>query len=224
MVDEQRLRQVLTNLLENAIKFTENGTVKLSVINLDQLQLNPAKAKTQKVTLCFQVSDTGIGIEPHKLDQIFLPFEQLDPSVTALMGTGLGLAISHRIVKAMGGTIDVTSQIGQGSTFAFQLTLPTVADDTSTVSVSKIDQYLPMPQNVFSETWYLPDIDSLKEMLLLTQQGLLFELEAETIQLKQAYPESSEFLAVITRLIKRFQFESIESLLQQALNMRNQRG
>jgi len=114
--DDHRLRQVLVNLVGNAIKFTEQGEVVVSVI--------PEEAGPERVVLLIAVADTGIGIPPEKLRAIFEPFEQADGSTTRRFGgTGLGLAISARLVEMMGGRIWVDSQPGLGSTFWFALEL-----------------------------------------------------------------------------------------------------
>jgi signal transduction histidine kinase/CheY-like chemotaxis protein len=112
--DAQRLKQVLFNLVGNAIKFTESGGVTL------RLRPEPAQALAARVR--FEVSDTGIGISAAQLAHLFQPFHQVDGSRSRRRGgTGLGLAISQRIVEAMGGHIDVTSQPNVGSRFAFTL-------------------------------------------------------------------------------------------------------
>jgi signal transduction histidine kinase len=109
--DPTRLRQVLINLLGNAVKFTDSGEVVLSVKN--RPSGNPGEIE-------FQISDTGIGIPSDKLETIFQSFAQADPSTTRKYGgTGLGLQISKRIVEAMGGNLSVTSRVGEGSTFCF---------------------------------------------------------------------------------------------------------
>lgn len=114
--DEKRLRQVLINLLGNAIKFTDHGSVTLRV---DVLGIYPDHA-----TLHFQVIDTGIGIAEGDLEKLFQAFEQVGDRQRHAEGTGLGLAISQRIVQLMGGQIQVTSCIGRGSEFFFTVDLP----------------------------------------------------------------------------------------------------
>ena len=112
--DQGRLRQVLMNLLGNAIKFTEKGfiTLKLGVVS----------EGARKVLLQFSVSDTGIGIPPEKIEHIFRPFEQVDSSTSRRYGgTGLGLTIVSRLVELMEGQIWVESQLGVGSVFSFRI-------------------------------------------------------------------------------------------------------
>lgn len=110
--DPNRLRQVITNLVGNAIKFTEQGEVDVSVSL--QSQTN------SEIELRFEVRDTGIGIPPDKLQSVFQAFEQADSSTTRIYGgTGLGLAISANIIRMMGGRIWVESELGKGSRFYF---------------------------------------------------------------------------------------------------------
>jgi PAS domain S-box-containing protein len=110
--DPTRLRQVLVNLVGNAVKFTESGEVLVEV--------TADERHNDQVALHIAVSDTGVGIPADKLDSIFDAFEQADKSVTRRFGgTGLGLAIASRIAERMGGNIRVESEVGRGSTFHF---------------------------------------------------------------------------------------------------------
>jgi PAS domain S-box-containing protein len=122
--DVGRLRQVLLNLVGNAIKFTEQGEVVVQVKGLEgperQKDLGPSCPFVSFVDLHFAITDTGIGIAPDKQERIFRAFEQEDTSTTRKYGgTGLGLTIASRLVGLMGGQITVASKPGQGSTFAF---------------------------------------------------------------------------------------------------------
>ena len=110
--DPDRLKQILNNLVGNAIKFTEAGHVKLGVTK--------AEASEQSIVLEFCVADTGIGISNEKMGLLFKRFSQVDGSVTRrYSGTGLGLAISRQLAELMGGDISVQSEVGKGSTFRF---------------------------------------------------------------------------------------------------------
>jgi CheY-like chemotaxis protein len=124
--DDQRLRQVILNLVGNAIKFTDKGEVCLEVTGrvLPPLE-EPGHEKRDMWELSFAVRDTGMGIPHEKMGLLFKIFSQVDASATrAKGGTGLGLAISERLVQLMGGSISVTSEVGRGSTFLFTIRAP----------------------------------------------------------------------------------------------------
>jgi signal transduction histidine kinase/DNA-binding NarL/FixJ family response regulator len=116
LADEKRLRQVLLNLLGNAVKFTDRGTVTLMTSVLvkgpDSVRLN------------FSVRDTGVGMSAEQLPAIFRPFEQVGATERRSGGTGLGLSISRQLVEMMGGQVQVESEIGKGSLFWFDIDLP----------------------------------------------------------------------------------------------------
>ncbi|MGQ9881428.1 MAG: ATP-binding protein [Armatimonadota bacterium] len=117
LADPMRLRQVMANLVNNAIKFTEQGEVVVRTFC--------AGKDTDKVVVRLEVQDTGIGIPPEQLDAIFAPFAQADGSTTRRYGgTGLGLAICKKLTALMGGRIGVHSEVGKGSTFWVELPLP----------------------------------------------------------------------------------------------------
>ncbi|AOX01978.1 hypothetical protein BJP34_23375 [Moorena producens PAL-8-15-08-1] len=153
--DEKRLRQVLLNLLGNAVKFTDSGEVKLkvNVISLDQQKKTtvqttlldavahggnpqdrtgsrswgePPRPRYLAASLRFQVIDTGVGMTEEQLQKIFQPFEQVGDTQRRAAGTGLGLTITKQLVELMGAKLQVTSKFGYGSTFWFDVTFPVV--------------------------------------------------------------------------------------------------
>ncbi|HEY9005043.1 MAG TPA: two-component regulator propeller domain-containing protein [Ohtaekwangia sp.] len=130
--DSHRLRQTLLNLVGNAMKFTHQGEVFVSV--------NLQRAHNDTLTLSFQVKDTGIGIPADKLSRLFKAFTQVDSSTTRKYGgTGLGLVISQRLVELMGGAIDVESESGIGTTFTFTITCTASSELTKVQHVVTID-------------------------------------------------------------------------------------
>lgn len=137
--DPLRLSQVLMNLLSNGIKFTERGSVELTIASesptadgksadSDSAGGDSASGLAKTARIRFSVTDTGIGIKPESLPTLFEPFAQEDQSTTRLYGgTGLGLSISRHLIELMGATLTVSSTVDQGSNFSFVLTMP-VAD------------------------------------------------------------------------------------------------
>ena len=122
-IDSVRLKQILVNLLGNAVKFTEKGEIELKINTLSE-------ADQDYVTLRFEVRDTGIGIKPDMQERIFEAFSQEDPSTTKKYGgTGLGLTISNKILGLMGSQLELTSKPGEGSCFFFDVRLKTEPGD-----------------------------------------------------------------------------------------------
>jgi CheY-like chemotaxis protein len=137
--DTGRLRQVLVNLLTNAIKFTDSGEVEVTV----DASIAGTGGPWPERTLTFTVRDTGIGIAPEHHDKLFRPFSQVDDSITRRHGgTGLGLAICKNLVHMMGGGISLASEPGKGSTFVFtiwartEFAAPTIAPQLSGVPIA----------------------------------------------------------------------------------------
>ena len=139
--DETRLLQILSNLTSNSIKFTEEGHVKV--------QISLVKHEGQKLTLKFQIFDTGVGITQENIKRLFTNFNQLDNSITKQhAGTGLGLSISRALCVLMGGTIGVNSQVGEGSEFWF-----TIETESSDQKVIKEER----PELIISENHFGAD-------------------------------------------------------------------
>lgn len=138
--DELRIVQVLNNLLSNARKFTSMGKITLEVIKTSQMK--------GSIELFFLVSDTGIGLEPHEKDKLFQSFSQVDASISRRYGgTGLGLSICRQLVELMGGSINVESVKGKGTTFSFSVW---VEQDAETAVESGSDA-LPNPVDLFMD-------------------------------------------------------------------------
>ena len=155
--DDMRLQQVLINLCGNAIKFTSSGQVvfRLRVLEIDGVD----------VVLDMAVSDTGIGIAPENQARIFSGFSQAEASTTRRFGgTGLGLAISQRLVAMMGGELQLTSVLGEGSTFHFRLRLP-MADETAAPTALTAPGASATPAPAPLHALIVDDNDSAREVL-----------------------------------------------------------
>jgi CheY-like chemotaxis protein len=136
MGDSLRLRQVLINLVGNALKFTEQGGIEVEVMELGTTE--------GRICLKFSVKDTGNGLSPGQVSALFAPFSQAEASTSRRFGgTGLGLAISKRLVELMNGEIWVESNLGFGSEFQFTVELPVAQDQSVPLDLKP----LPMPQD-----------------------------------------------------------------------------
>ncbi|OEH84944.1 hypothetical protein BHU72_07060 [Desulfuribacillus stibiiarsenatis] len=125
--DPLRLQQILMNFISNAIKFTDQGEVEISCVMIRE----EADTQQQSVLLRFSVRDTGIGIPANKIDRLFKSFSQVDSSLARQYeGTGLGLAISKHLCELMGGTVGLTSEVGVGSTFYFEVPFTVVEQES----------------------------------------------------------------------------------------------
>lgn len=185
LVDDQRLRQVLFNLLGNALKFTSNGTVRLDIRRLS------ATPGGDAATLRFSVQDSGPGIRAEDQARVFEPFEQAGDARSRAQGTGLGLAISRQLVRLMGGELQLRSQEGQGSCFWFDLPLPTTITPAAARSCASITGYEGPRQLVL----IADDVATNRHVLVELLRPLGFDtLEAcdgaEAVQLhKQHHPD-----------------------------------
>jgi signal transduction histidine kinase/DNA-binding response OmpR family regulator len=136
--DVTRLRQVLVNLVNNAVKFTPSGSISIEVrrgagSHAPPASLPPSPESVERLALEFRVTDTGIGIPADRIDRLFKAFSQVDSSTTRRFGgTGLGLAISQRLCELMGGTIRVESSVGHGSAFVFTVQVSAAGGEVET--------------------------------------------------------------------------------------------
>ena len=153
--DPTRLRQILVNLAANAMKFTARGHV---MVSIDVRRIDAQS------WLRFEVIDTGIGIPPERADRLFRPFTQVDASTTRQFGgTGLGLAICRRLVTRMGGRIDFTSKVNEGSTFFFEV--PLVVGDSDAVMSAIVQRPALTGHSVKVLHPYRPSSDHISSML-----------------------------------------------------------
>jgi len=184
LVDDQRLRQVLINLLGNALKFTQAGEVSLDIEPV------PGTLAGEQVTLRFSVRDSGPGVREADRDRIFEPFEQAGDSHSRAQGTGLGLAISRQLVRLMGGDIHLDSREGAGSCFWFDLALPVVHAEAITAAQARHIIGYDGPRKL---VLVVDDVTTNRQLLLEMLRPLGFDtLEAadgqEAVQLAQRCP------------------------------------
>jgi signal transduction histidine kinase len=172
--DPLRLRQVLSNLLSNAVKFSPGGRVTLGVSRLAGISQGP-------VTLRFEVKDTGIGIAQDKLAHIFDPFTQADESTTRRFGgTGLGLAISRSLVELLGGRIEVSSALGQGS--CFSVILPVTLAKSKTQAAPALATTLASPPRFSGKRVLVVEDNVINQRLMqaiLARMDLAFDLASD---------------------------------------------
>lgn len=167
--DAKRLRQVLLNLLSNATKFTESGSIHLSVDG----RLEEAAGQA---SLAIRVKDTGVGISDDQLTKIFQPFEQLSYARRNQEGTGLGLTISRNIVQLMGGDLTVSSELGEGSCFEFEICLP-IADAPGDEGVKSLAQKVTGYDGPRLRILIVDDVAPNRQLLIDILGPLGFELE-----------------------------------------------
>ena len=135
--DELKLRQTLMNLISNAIKFTQKGHVSLEVNLKDGPSQTSPDASSNSLGIEFIIADTGPGIKPEELSVLFQPFSQTETGRAVKQGTGLGLAISRKFIQMMGGDIQVSSTLGKGTVFTFDIQAEPVQLKTNPVSISQ---------------------------------------------------------------------------------------
>ncbi|MEP1230754.1 MAG: ATP-binding protein, partial [Litorimonas sp.] len=204
--DLGRLRQVITNILGNAIKFTNKGHVLIDI---------SGQVKDNNAELRFRIEDTGIGIPPDKITTIFDKFQQADGSTTRNYGgTGLGLAIAKKIVELMGGDLTVTSKVDVGSCFSFDISLPVhtaiqmkpnihAKIDTANILIvddSKINRQI-LQEQIAHWKWKSIAADSAKQGLSILQKALQKNIKIDLILLDYQMPkhDGEDFLKVLRK-------------------------
>jgi len=198
LADEQRLRQVLLNLLTNAVKFTDRGAVRLKL------------SLAGRGSLRFAVQDSGVGIEPGQLETIFQPFEQVGEAQRRFGGTGLGLAISRQLVRLMGSEIQVESQPGVGSLFWFELALDEAALRAAAVPAAPAAAELPLPLAA-------PPQAELEELLQLVRIGNMRAIVGHADKLQAMDARYGPLAEQLRRLALGYQSKALRSLVEQML-------
>ncbi|BBC27174.1 ATP-binding protein [Pseudanabaena sp. ABRG5-3] len=200
--DAKRLRQVLFNLMGNAIKFTKNGMVSLVAQSYSSNKIR------------FDIIDNGVGIASENLSKIFESFEQVGTPVDTQSGTGLGLSISKKLVAIMGGELNVSSTLGKGSNFWLEIDLPTYVSATP-INLELEDAYHDaVPSAIASHPSSsakvaIPDHQIMLELIKLAEIGDLESLQTRINHLEQSDANLQAFVKEIMKLIKGLQLRKI---------------
>lgn len=204
--DELRLRQVLLNLLANAIKFTDSGEVSLRVSM-------PAPSR-----MCFEVRDSGIGIAESQWEAIFQPFEQLGDASRIAQGTGLGLAISRKLVQLMGGDIKVESQPGAGSLFYFEIEMETVRSGAVKLNADALPKQAATSVSPVAPHIVAPPQQELDILHGLAMRGNMRDIMQHATRLAELDESYVPFSNYVCQLCKGFQTKALMSLIAQYRN------
>ncbi len=215
--DEKRLRQVLINLLGNAIKFTDKGTVTLKVSEIATLK-RVEDLELPRIRLRFDVIDTGIGINPEQLQKIFRAFEQVGDRNRQAEGTGLGLAISRQLLRLMDSRLYVTSELNRGSTFWFELSLLLVSQSKakSKSETTFSTQLLPTAK-ISSSQLIAPPPEEIEILYELARLGSMKKICERARYLEQLDPKYLPLAEKLQELAQGYQEKAIVNLIEQYL-------
>ena len=214
--DERRLRQILLNLLDNAVKFTDKGSVTLEVKS-EKLIVKNKEHKGEYIdspqvnlhysfySLQFLIQDTGIGIPPEEHEMIFEPFEQVGKQKLETKGTGLGLTISNNFVELMGGKLYISSEFNVGTQFWFAITL-------KTLTFSPTNDNVKFTKNI-QQPIVLPPLIELEKLYELTLMGDIDELEQQTAILSKDM-KLKPFVNKIRIFIEKYQVGKLKKWLE----------
>jgi two-component system, sensor histidine kinase and response regulator len=208
--DGKRLRQILLNLLGNAVKFTDRGQVDLHVEAL-------SRTATQ-ARLSFEVRDTGVGIAPDALETIFRPFEQAGDVQRRSGGTGLGLSISCELLGLMGGAIRVESQLGAGSRFGFELSVPLV--EAVAAAAGEVSWVQAPRAPAGAGTVVAPPQTEIEILYQLAMVGNMRSIKQRADHLAALDPHYRPFAEKLTDLARGYQSKAILRLAEQYLDRR----
>ena len=201
--DRRHLRQILINLLGNAIKFTEQGSIRLEA----------TKPDSNSKDVCISISDTGVGIPEENYEAIFEPFKQVGGGIQASEGTGLGLAISRRLARLMGGDLTVQSSVGKGSTFSLTIPLP-AASASEVVKQGPVDLAEPSDKEVVEPSTaklIFPPEEMLEKLRAQVSSGYVQGIRDLLQELDS--PEHEGFVDRIQAYLAEFDIEGIETFI-----------
>jgi PAS domain S-box-containing protein len=218
--DEQHLRQILLNLLNNAVKFTEHGSVTVSIeycrLTIENCEPVVNREQSSIVTLQFSITDTGIGISAEQLQNILLPFEQIDGRYHAVDGAGLGLTICHHLLKLMGSTLQIESEPGRGSRFWFALDVPAEWTGTGRVPQSEKETSPRMePEEEHSKDQPEPlPLETIHTLLALAERGNPKKLLAELKSLEAHKASHHTVFEQLREYAQKYQIERCLTILR----------
>lgn len=219
--DETRLKQVLLNLINNAIKYTHQGSVALKL----EKRLTPSvpqsfqELEIHREVLCFKVLDTGIGVSQEDQAHIFSLFSKSSSKDNQSEGAGLGLYISQRVINAFGSQIKVHSVCDEGSVFSFDLLLECIGSVTYETKSNKCydTEDKIQEESSFIQSMSIPAPDELELLMHLTQVGQLNKVLILVDDLLERSPEMSLFCKTLRGLTKKYKVEEMELLISSAL-------
>ncbi len=211
VTDELKLRQVLINLIGNALKFTEKGNVSLVVKSIDNSSLSP----DCPVLLYFVVKDTGPGISREEIDLLFNPFTQTEAGKKSHQGTGLGLSISQKFVELLGGEITVKSQLEKGTTFSF--TIPVGKTSHSDENQTRTSITISNAGPDISQDTLKTEFKSLSRPLIHKLEEAATYCEVDDIHqfIQQVQTRHPNLAKELEHLVKEFDFDGILTLIKE---------
>ena len=227
--DKRYLHQILSNLLDNAIKFTKKGQVSF---NIRVVEADKSLSISKQIRLRFEVIDTGVGIRQELLAKIFQPFEQLGTLIERADGTGLGLTITRQLVELMGGQIKVESTVGQGSRFWFDLNFD-MAEESQIHSelhdkkqiADKTDQVVKTEPSHPEEIALIPppqaELNVLYEAAML---GMMSQIRKQMKKIEQLDANYAPFANKVRELARGFEDDKIVALVEEHLDGHVQEG
>jgi len=219
-VDEKRLRQILLNLLGNAVKFTDRGRVCLRVICVPSMD-----SSATHVRLRWEVEDSGIGIAPSDSQRIFRPFEQVGELERQAGGTGLGLSICQELIALMGGQIQVESTLGRGSRFWFDCTLPLATGNSSLMVPAAVSLRTPTGKGIEDvPISAIPPLASLRALHELALAGNMRGVAVQAEQIAAMDADYAPFAARIKRLCQGFHSKALLAFVEQHLAVDQRAG